>query len=277
MILSKIGIILLVFLGIIIVLLLLLLFLPFVYRAHVVKNGEFAVNAEVCWLFRFLHVTVSFTGGELDWDVKVAGRSLKGLLTGEKRKEKKKQKEREKAENQPVIMPGEKADRQVAKDAKAAAKHEIKVKKGKKKARRDIYEEGEGVPLIEKIKNRVLGIIEKIRLALKVYSAFQAVKKTLFRLIRHVLPKKIEGFVHFGFEDPSLTGRILAAVCSVYPLIPEKLKIQPDFTEVVFECDLWIKGRIMLIIVLICGLKIYFNKEVKAAMGRIPKKQKTRR
>ena len=53
-----------------------------------------------------------------------------------------------------------------------------------------------------------------------------------------------------------------------YPLIPEKLSIEPCFDETVFRCNVNAKGCIFLIVPLVLGLKIYFNEKVKAAMGR---------
>lgn len=269
-ILTIIGIILLVLIGIIVALLLLVLFFPFLYRARIVKNGELEANASVKWLFGFLTVLASFTGGKLDWNIKVCGFSLRPLLTRPKKP--KKPKKKKKAKKQPVIMPGEKADKQVAKDAKAAAKAEIKIQKGKKKPSRDIYEEGEEKPaLIERVKEKLISLYEMGKIAVQVSRAYSEVRDKIFKLLRHVMPKKIKGSLIFGFDDPSATGKTYGMICAIYPIIPGDLTLIPDFTRAVLECDLLIKGRIFLIYVLIQGLRIYFNKEVKAAIKQMKK------
>lgn len=267
-ILSIIGIILLILVGIVIALLLLVLFFPFVYKAKIVKDDHFTADAAVKWLFGFLTALVSFADGALNWDVKIAGFSLKPLFNRPKKPKKQK-----KAKKQPVIMPGEKADRQVVKDARKAAKTEIKVRQGKKKPVQDIYEEGEPKPgLTERLKNRLISLYEMGKIAVKVGAAYSSVKKKLFKILNHVLPKKIKGRLVFGFDDPSMTGKILGIFCAVYPIIPAELDVTPDFTQARFECDLLIKGRIFLIYLLVLGLQVFFNKEVKSAIKQVRKK-----
>lgn len=270
--LSIIGIILLILIGIIVALLLLVLFFPFVYKAKIVKNEDLSVKASVRWLFGFLTVPVSFAEKQLAWDLKIAGFSLKPLLTGEKKKKPKKKKKK-KEKKQPVIMPGEKADKQVAKDAKAAAKAEIKIQKGKKKASRKIYEEGEAKGGIrERLKEKLISLYEMSKIAVKVGQAYTAVRKKIFKIVKHVMPKKIRGMLRFGFDDPSTTGKVLGMICAVYPALPVELELYPDFEKAVFECDLLIKGRIFLIYIVVMGLRIFFTKEVRAAIKQVRNK-----
>ena len=268
MILAKIGIGLLIILGIILVLLALLLFTPFVYKVNVCKLEKFEAFGGVGWLFNLLHATFGFSEGKLDWDLRIAGFSLKNKLTGGKKKKKKPKKEK-KQKKQPTIMPGEKADKKVIKEAKAQAKAEIKIKEGKKKPPKDIYEEGEsegGLP--ERIKNRILSLIDMFKKIRAYTKAYEEVKPRIFKLIRHILPRKLEGWIRYGFDDPSMTGKTLAMICMFYPVIPEKMSIRPVFDQAVLEGEMTIKGRFFLFYLAWHGLKIYFNKQVKIAMGR---------
>ena len=267
-ILKIIGIVLLVILGIIIVILCLLLFTPVTYKACITKNGELKAEGGAGWLLNFVHAVFAFKDKAFDWDLKIAGFSIKNKITGRKKKDKKKKK-KDRARKQPTIMPGEKAGKSVIKEAEKAAKAEAKIKLEGRKEDWDIFEEGEKPTLMMRIKRKAASLYEKLRMALKVKKAYDAVKGSLFRLIKHILPKKISGYIVYGFDDPSATGKSAALLSIFYPVLPEKLEISPCFEGAMLECDLQIKGRIFLIYVLVHGLKIYFNKEVKIAMGRV--------
>ena len=181
-----------------------------------------------------------------------------------------KERKLKKTKKQPTIMPGEKADKAVMKEARAAVKAEIKQQKKPAPAKKDIFEdEGISPPgIIAKIKQTLIRLYDGIMTALKYKEAFDAVKQYIFRLIKHIRPRKLSGTVKYGFEDPSLTGKSLAVISIFYPVLPKDLEITPVFDDQVFECDLTVKGRFFLIILLVYGLKIYFNDKVKTAMGR---------
>lgn len=266
-ILSVIGIVLLIILGIIVVLLCLLLFTPVTYKAHITKNGDFKAEGGAGWLLNFVHAVFSFKDMKLNWDVKIAGFSIKNKITGKKKKKKKPKITKER--KQPSIMPGEKAGKEVIKEAEKAAEAEIKIKQEEIKPRWDIFEEEEKPTFFMKIRYKIQSLHDKLKQALKVKKAYDAVKDRLFKLIRHIIPKKIAGYIIYGFDDPSATGKSVALLSILYPVLPDKLEVSPCFEGAMLECDVTIKGRIFLIYVLVHGLKIYFNKEVKIAMGRV--------
>jgi len=267
-ILKIIGIILLVILGIIVLLLCLVLFTPVTYKAVITKNGELKAEGGAGWLLNFVHAVFAFKDKALDWDLKIAGFSIKNKITGRK-KGKKKKKKRGKARKQPTIMPGEKAGKQVVKDARKAAEAEAKIKLEGRKNDWDIFEEGEKPTLLMKLRYKIRSIHDKLKKALTVKRAYDAVKERIFKIIKHILPKRIKGYIIYGFDDPSATGKSVALLSIFYPVLPEKLEVLPTFEGAMLECDVTISGRIFLIYLLVHGLKIYFNKEVKIAMGRV--------
>lgn len=268
LILSKIGIVVLILLGIILAFVLLLLFYPFIYKVRVTKQEEMKLSGEVFWLFYLIHILFSIQDGNVSWEIKILGFSLKGLF--DKRRKGKKNKEK-KAKKQPVIKPGEKADKQVERDAKAAAEKEIKRKNqgSLKKDDLDIFEDEESEPeMVDKVNAFIAAIPEKVRFIINLCYAYSAVRKRVFKIIKHILPKKIKGFVDYGFDSPSATGKVLGLICVFYPVLPKDLVIRPDFQNEIFVCDLTAKGRFFLIYLLVHGLKIYFNEKVKTVMGR---------
>ncbi len=76
--------------------------------------------------------------------------------------------------------------------------------------------------------------------------AFRRAKKETVKLLRRLRPKKFAAEVQFGFDDPSWTGRTLAAAAPLYPLFGEYVTLRPDFTEKKLSGRLYGKGRIRL-------------------------------
>ena len=61
--------------------------------------------------------------------------------------------------------------------------------------------------------------------------------------MRHVRPRKIKGDIYFGFDDPALTGQVLAGASIFYPLYGRGLSLHPYFDRVILEGRAQIWGR----------------------------------
>lgn len=48
----------------------------------------------------------------------------------------------------------------------------------------------------------------------------------------------MEAVLRYGFDDPSYTGKVLAALAVLYPFMSEDTEILPDFEHKVFQGDL---------------------------------------
>lgn len=94
--------------------------------------------------------------------------------------------------------------------------------------------------------------------------AFSLCKKQLMRIFKIILPKKwyIEGRV--GFNDPSVTGKILAITGMLYGLIHKHVRITGDFEEEIIDIKGKFVGHITLFSLVIVGCKLYFNKNIKS-------------
>lgn len=84
-------------------------------------------------------------------------------------------------------------------------------------------------------------------------------KKFLFR----IRPKKFLLKIHFGFEDPSVTGYVLAGLSMVYPLIGEHTDITPDFENQVLQGKLSARGKLRIIHLAVLILKLLADKNVR--------------
>lgn len=93
--------------------------------------------------------------------------------------------------------------------------------------------------------------------------AFMSGKEQLFRVIRHIKPKKYKINLKFGTGDPALTGQILGIFGMLMPIYKNNAHIVPDFENVILEGDIFIKGRITLAKLIIIGWKLYRDKNIK--------------
>ena len=90
-------------------------------------------------------------------------------------------------------------------------------------------------------------------------------------VIRHILPRKIKGYIRYGFEDPSQTGMVTGYL-SLLPFVYQRnFYITPDFYNKVLNADFLAKGRIHLGYILRIALNINIWKTIKATKALMNK------
>ena len=99
--------------------------------------------------------------------------------------------------------------------------------------------------------------------------AFLKLKNEAFHLLKKLKPKKIQGEITFGFEDPSLTGRLLAWISMIYPWIGEHTDITPDFEHRTLSGDLSIRGRLYVITPVVTAIRLILSKAVRRSFKDI--------
>lgn len=103
----------------------------------------------------------------------------------------------------------------------------------------------------------------------RVKSTFAWCVKKLKRLVSSIRPKKLRANIRFGFEDPANTGMLLGMFGFLYTFFGDSLKVEPDFTEVCFEADGRLRGRVFLIVPVVIFLEGYFNKDLRYSITRV--------
>ena len=78
-------------------------------------------------------------------------------------------------------------------------------------------------------------------------NAFSKLIKETKQFAIKLRPRKAAIKAKFGFEDPSVTGYILALISIIYPFLEGQTEIIPDLEHKVFEMDLHIEGKIRLL------------------------------
>ncbi len=93
------------------------------------------------------------------------------------------------------------------------------------------------------------------------------------KIILHVIPRRAKGNVLIGFEDPSVTGRVLAACSLLYAWYGDDITVTPDFEHAVMEGDLDLKGRVRAGTLALCAARVLVDRKVWATYKKIKKIQ----
>lgn len=257
LILKIIGIILLVILGIALTLVGTVLFVPVRYRLKAeTMDGMKGVRAEAkaTWLFHLISAFVTYQEEELDWKIRIGWKKIKAS--------------KDDVEIEEDVGIEENVEEETSSDTKKATStegtsSEEKESASDKSKKKDNW--------IEKIKCTIKEICDKIKKAKDILleethiQAFLRLKNELVIFIKRIKPDKVKGYVRFGLEDPYNTGRVLAVLSVMYPFYGEHIQIYPEFEREILEGDVFFKGRMHLIHLLIAVCRVYFDKNIKAA------------
>ena len=83
------------------------------------------------------------------------------------------------------------------------------------------------------------------------------------KIIIHILPKKVSGRAMFGFEDPSITGRILAFAGMTLPYHKNCVELDPRFEEKdQLEADVTMQGRLYGIRLFVSAARVLLNRDI---------------
>ena len=109
----------------------------------------------------------------------------------------------------------------------------------------------------------------------KTLAAIRLVLREAKGLVRHVLPTRMYGDLAFGFEDPSLTGRLTGLLAMTIPFHKNKVAVRPSF-----ECrsfvggDVTVKGRIYGAAFAAAAIRILINRNIHFVIRKIRNRNK---
>lgn len=93
--------------------------------------------------------------------------------------------------------------------------------------------------------------------------ARSAIWKEFLYLRDKLRPKKVKGYIHFGFEDPSATGICMGAASVLYAWYPDQFELRPDFEQEILEGQLFFRGRLRLYALVLIALRVWFNRDIR--------------
>lgn len=131
----------------------------------------------------------------------------------------------------------------------------------------------------EKMHDKIDSLLEKKERAEELYDKLNGehlIRKSLMalqKLLKHILPQKLTGYMKFGFDDPAVTGYATGFAATLYPVYGRTFTLEPDFYETCFKANLEGSGRIRLGYLLYIGIWLLLDKYVRRLIKYIRKKK----
>lgn len=134
---------------------------------------------------------------------------------------------------------------------------------------------------IKKFRFKLSSICDKIKLVFdKIISykeflqmeetkeAITFVKEQAWVLFKLIKPKNVEGYIDFGTGDPAYTGQLLGLMYMFQIYGSERFVITPFFEDTILDGEITLKGRITIFSLLVIGIKVYKNENLKETISR---------
>ena len=99
--------------------------------------------------------------------------------------------------------------------------------------------------------------------------AVSLIIRELKAILKHILPRRLEGTVEYGTGDPALTGEILGGIAAFYPVLPPKLAVIPDFEEKKLITDTVVRGHIIIGVLIARALRLLISRDVRDLIARV--------
>lgn len=287
LILKIIGILLASVIGLLLLVTAVLLFVPVRYRLQGHKAEDYAVEAKVSWLLHLVRARIEYTSeSKLFYEVRILWFLF--LSSDEAwnaaKEEKQKRNAEEKTKKPKEITPLTKKQT-VSKENNFSAEEPADTSQPEAETEKKNWFE----KILEKIRTILQTVREKCRAIRKTIealwkkadtvveflkdetnkAAFRTSWTTLVKILKHLGPTKIRGYLAFGMEDPATTGYILAVLGIFYGKYGKSFSIRPNFEEKQLESEIKAKGRIRMSRLLYLVWKLWRNKEFKGLLDNI--------
>lgn len=293
-ILKGIGLVILALVLLVLFILSLVLFVPFRYRLEGSFEKKLTVRGKVSWLFRLAAVEAGYDGA-LTYRLKIAGipfepgkikqsrlrRAIRRLTDGIGSFLKKvgrlfvkstappaeEEKEPEGAAPQPEPAEPSQPSEPPEQDGETSADQ---------KEPFSFERLGEK---LETAQEKLEDIRENLRYYLDLFEQTDSriavcnILRQTGRMLRHILPKKLEAHLIVGTGDPASMGQLMAAWGILYPLLYGSVWLEPDFEQKRTEATLLAQGRIRVVSLLFLAFRMLLKKEMIRLLKRLRRKK----
>lgn len=276
MVLKIIGLVLAGIIGLVLFVLLIVLFVPVKYSA----SGNYApddirLSAKASWLFHALSFSYVY-GKDSKPVIKVLGIELKKKEKVKKSKSRKKKKDKleglfenddvhENDSDEIAEETKETQETEELQNTKAPNEHDL----NKDVTESEPLENGSAKSTDKKKSSKKNSLYGKIKRYIEIIrsatfeKAFEKAKDRIFKLLKHILPRKWKINLDVSFEDPATTGTVLGISSMLYPITKGNLQVYSDFSNPHFLADGFLKGHITVCKVLWLAGSVYFDRRIK--------------
>lgn len=295
LILKIIGIILLSIISLFLIIIALILFVPIRYRiiANKFEDSDFYAEIKLTWLLHFINILIKYTD-DLYYRVRVILIPIKKSDNLKKHKNNSKKTKPDPNDTKSIDegenISDESANEDISDNEISKNKEEIVSTSDLDENDDDNIKFDENKGIIYKIRfvltkffeflfnikeklneayNTVVNIVKDIDYyinALKDERNKKVISLCLSQassIINNIKPKVFNGNLTIGIDDPYTMGQILSIYGILFPIIHDKITINPVYDKEVIEGDLYIKGRISVFVLIRAAIKIYFNRDYK--------------
>lgn len=99
--------------------------------------------------------------------------------------------------------------------------------------------------------------------------AIESIFRELFKALRSILPKNPHIYVEYGLNNPYYTAVISTIISVMYIYLGDRIELVPVMNDTVLRSEGNLEGKVTLIVLLICVLNIYNNKDCRKVYRRL--------
>ena len=99
--------------------------------------------------------------------------------------------------------------------------------------------------------------------------AFLVLKKIVIGMIKHIRPRKVRIYIHYGADNPADTAKAVAYYSMIYPYFPKQIRFDADFNNKIMEGEGYLKGRFHVIVFVFFVLRAFLSRNVRKVVALI--------
>ena len=122
---------------------------------------------------------------------------------------------------------------------------------------------------------RMAGRIKQIKTQTEIFlepasiELYKKIRHQIKRLLHHYGPRHIRGWLRFGTGSPDQTGMVTGLLYMILPARADEFELQPEFTEMVLETDIAMKGRIRVCHILWTAAVLWRDRQLRTLIRRV--------
>lgn len=285
------GVLLLLILGLLLLGILIVLFVPVRYefcaKGSLEKPEEAKGWISIRYFFSLIRFRAAYEKQKFHWEAGIAWKKIGQDKEEEIEEAAPEQQEKVAESPQDQTKRPERSSEAPVKTAEKGSGSEEKKDtgtKGKKEQEneRTAPKESKGQAVWKKIKYTFHRICDKIKTLSEMKdraeafikdevhrAAFGKVKSTAFRFLKTWMPRKAEGYLEYGFDDPYYTGKLLSYLALFYPFFGKWLRIVPDFEKTALKGHVYVKGHLRMCHLAAAAIRLVADKNIRSTAKEV--------